>query len=297
MKSVLSPKELGTAIGVSESSLKRWADSGCLSVARTAGGHRRIRVQEAIRFVREQGFALQRPALLGLEELDSRAAAPAQDDPFSAVHDALVAGDEARARSVALTAFLEGMPLSLVVDRLLSPALRAVGERWQDSDEGIMIEHRAADICAQILWRIRDLGITDEHSPVAVGGAPEDDPYSLPSLMAASVLASEGWSETNLSAHTPMRVIAQAAAGAGARLVWVAFSSERGRAETREALEALQAGLAAHRLAPAIVAGGPALTNGPPLGIEGVYHAHSMTELAAFAQGLRSHRAHAYPTV
>ena len=53
MKSVLSPKELAAAIGVSESTLKRWADDGLIVFSRTAGGHRRIRLAEAIRFIRE----------------------------------------------------------------------------------------------------------------------------------------------------------------------------------------------------------------------------------------------------
>ena len=70
MKNVLSPKELGSAIGVSESSLKRWADDGRLRVARTAGGHRRIELREAVRFIRASGFTVQRPELLGLAELD-----------------------------------------------------------------------------------------------------------------------------------------------------------------------------------------------------------------------------------
>ena len=290
MKSVLSPKDLGAAIGVSESSLKRWADSGRLAVARTAGGHRRIQLQEAIRFVREQGFALQQPGVLGLDELEGTSDQPRNDNPATVVHDALAAGDGERARAATLTAYLEGMPLSLVVDTLIAPAMRAIGERWQHDGDGIMVEHRAAEICGQILGRIRGLAGPGDNAPAAVGGAPGEDPYVLPSLMAASVLASEGWEETNLSAHTPMAVLAQAAACAGARLVWVAFSTQQSRASVRETVEALQAALARENAAPAVVVGGPAVGDGPPLGLPGIYHARSMTELAAFAQGLRSHR-------
>ncbi|HEX9106572.1 MAG TPA: MerR family DNA-binding transcriptional regulator, partial [Longimicrobiales bacterium] len=50
--SYLSPRELAEAVGVSESSLKRWADRGVLAVERTAGGHRRIPLGEAVRFIR-----------------------------------------------------------------------------------------------------------------------------------------------------------------------------------------------------------------------------------------------------
>ncbi|MEM9791075.1 MAG: MerR family DNA-binding transcriptional regulator [Planctomycetota bacterium] len=66
MRNVLSPKEVALAIGVSESSLKRWADAGRIRVRRTAGGHRRIAIQEAIRFARYYGFPVVRPDILYL---------------------------------------------------------------------------------------------------------------------------------------------------------------------------------------------------------------------------------------
>ena len=71
MTDVLSTRELAEAIGVSESSIKRWADDGVLHVARTAGGHRRIPLPEAIRFIRETGAVVVQPAILGLDDAAS----------------------------------------------------------------------------------------------------------------------------------------------------------------------------------------------------------------------------------
>ena len=302
MKSALSPKDLGAAIGVSESSLKRWADSGLLRVARTAGGHRRIQLQEAIRFVRDQGFRIERPDILGLEIEATETSATAHGDPATAFHSALCAGDAARARALALNAYLEGMPLAALVDDYLAPAMRSIGDYWRHTEEGILTEHRAADICNQILGRIRGLVSGDEERPAAVGGAPVDEPYVLPSLMAASVLASEGWHDINLSAHTPSGVLAQAAAEADARLVWLALSSERNISAIRRLLEDLKDALAQRDVEAAIVVGGPALTGHSALNCDGVYHARSMNELTAFAHGVRrstarpgGHRAHRNP--
>jgi excisionase family DNA binding protein len=290
MKSVLSPKELGAAIGVSESSLKRWADSGRLHVARTAGGHRRIDRSEAIRFVRSQGFALERPGILGLEDIDAISAGPDLDDPATALHDALSKGEAERARGLALARYVEGMPLALIIDRMIAPAMRAIGNRWRHGADGILIEHRAADICSQILDRIRSLGVIGPDRCAAVGGSPADDPYVLPSLMAASVLASEGWDEVNLSANTPASVLAQAAVESRANLVWIAFSTEDGAGRVQKVIGDLRGALADAAMDPSIVIGGPALNAETAINIPGVYHARSMTELAAFAQGLRSSR-------
>jgi len=66
LKDLLSPKEFAEAIGVSQSSIKRWTDEGRIEAARTAGGHRRIPIAEAVRFVRETGASVVQPQALGL---------------------------------------------------------------------------------------------------------------------------------------------------------------------------------------------------------------------------------------
>ena len=57
MPSLLSPRQFAAAIGVSESSVRRWADGGQIKMTRTAGGHRKIARSEAIRFIRRTNSA------------------------------------------------------------------------------------------------------------------------------------------------------------------------------------------------------------------------------------------------
>ena len=54
----ISPKEFAAAIGSSESSLKRWLDQGVIPCTKTPGGHRRIEVNEAIKYVRASDLTL-----------------------------------------------------------------------------------------------------------------------------------------------------------------------------------------------------------------------------------------------
>src|SRR5271165_4212340 len=68
---LLTPKELADAIGASESSVRRWVDAGDIRMSRTAGGHRRILLPDAIQFIRKMGAAIVRPELLGLTDLNS----------------------------------------------------------------------------------------------------------------------------------------------------------------------------------------------------------------------------------
>jgi len=288
MKTALSPKELGAAIGVSESSLKRWADSGRLNVARTAGGHRRIHLAEAIRFIRESGFSVNRPDILGLEDVELIERAGVRDDPAEEFHQALLKGQSEWARGFVLAQFLEGNSLARIVDQTIAPAMRRIGELWQHDADGIFVEHRAAEICNQALNRVRSLVATDDVRPVAIGGAPADDPYTLPSLMASAVLAAEGWSDVNLGAHTPTRVLARAARDCGASMVWFALSLERPGTRNADIVRALLRELESAGCRAVVAVGGPAVTARPMPAMEGAYHAGSMTALSAFARGTRS---------
>lgn len=226
MKSHLSPRDLGRAIGVSESSLKRWIDEGRIEAGRTEGGHRRVHLAEAVRYIREAGLPVLQPEMLGLSELDEVGAGfdphALSHQPFSA---ALQEGHVDVARGMLLSPYLAGESVADIADRVVAPALHEIGTLWQHSIDGIYIEHRAVDLCIQALGHIRSLlPAPKPDAPVAVGGAPSSDPYLLPTLCAAVTLEAEGWRVNNLGPETPFDVLAVAAEQAKATLVWLSVS-------------------------------------------------------------------------
>ena len=68
MQKHLSPRQFAEAIGVSESSVRRWADDGRIQMTRTAGGHRKIARSDALRFIRTTSAQVVRPDLLQFSE-------------------------------------------------------------------------------------------------------------------------------------------------------------------------------------------------------------------------------------
>jgi hypothetical protein len=64
-----SPKEVGEALGVSESSVKRWCDAGLIDNQKTSGGHRRVLISGVIDFVRRKNKKIISPEILGLRFL------------------------------------------------------------------------------------------------------------------------------------------------------------------------------------------------------------------------------------
>lgn len=286
MKPYLSPKDLAQAIGASESSIKRWADDGVIHVQRTAGGHRRIERTEAIEFVRRTGTAVLRPELLGFSEA-AEGGQVSQDWMLDTIlYDALQLGREDLVMRQISGVFLTGKPLTELFDGPIRNAMTRIGEFWEHREDGIMIEHRATDICVQAVNRIRSaLPTPQEKAPVAVGCAPSGDPYILPSLMAATVVKEIGFRETNLGAETPLDSLLEAARQQSAALVWLSVS-------TKEAAETLEKGLDGlaselYQLGALLVAGGQAsrsLTSSRKNGQ--VVFGQSMTELSAAAKGL-----------
>lgn len=221
-----SPRELADALGVSESSMKRWIDAGEVVATRTAGGHRRVAFREAIRFIRRRQMHVVNPAAIGLGDLThippDLAAATVTADLLVEV---LNSGRAAVARRLLVAAYLRGDALPALCDGPVRDALHRIGEWWKAGRRGILVEHRATDLLLQSFHQIRSfLPPPPPGAPVAVGGALSGDPYVLPSLMAATVLADLGFAVTNLGADTPVPVLADAARSGGAGLVWLSVS-------------------------------------------------------------------------
>lgn len=280
--SELTPKELASAIGVSQSSIKRWVDSGLLAATRTAGGHRRIERCEAIRFIRAQGTPLQRPELLQLPPHPA-AAAGATDPVRSGDHlyEALLRDDPETARGLILGTYLAGTPVADLCDTMMRPALHRVGELWRHSEDGIRIEHRAVDTCIEALSAVRaTLPAPGSDAPLAVGGAPSKDIYLIPSLMITVVLSEHGFRTHNLGPDTPIETTLMAVERERPALVWQSLSS----AQARGGLEKLADTLAEQSIP--LVIGGQALEQDRRGAPSNARWLRSMGELAGFARGI-----------
>jgi methanogenic corrinoid protein MtbC1 len=180
--------------------------------------------------------------------------------------------------------YLGGTSLAAIFDGPVGRAMHRVGELWQHDKRGVLVEHRATDICLQAVNQLRQLlPPAAPSAPAAVGGAPQGDPYLLPSMMAAAVLAEAGYRATSFGADTPLEVLGTAAAEQKAALVWLSVSVAGQEAQLRRAVRQLAGRLG--QQAARLVLGGRHAAPLLPRNTPNVHLLATMSELAAFTRG------------
>lgn len=280
---LVSPKQVSRAIGVSESSLKRWCDQGLIATVRTAGGHRKMAIGEVLRFAREHGQSLIEPEVLGLPAV-SKHSTSGLTEGVSRLVDALLCGDEQLARRVVLDLYLAKHSRSVIFDEVIAEAFREIGDRWECHEADVYQERRGCEIALRILFDLRRIQAPPPGRWIATGGTIEGDQYALPVAMAELVLRDAGFQATSLGMSIPFSSLIRAVEETRPKLFWLSVSHIRGDLDF--VTEFAKLSTACNLNGAALVVGGRALT--PELRQQMSYSAFcdSMKHLEGFATTL-----------
>lgn len=118
------------------------------------------------------------------------------------VHQALLDGDEATVRRLARRLVDEGTSVVELIQSVLAPPLRHIGQAWHDGDLPIWIEHRAAAIVERTLGELVP-NPRGRRWGTAMVAAVAGDQHSLPTTMAAVALREGNWHVHHLGANMP----------------------------------------------------------------------------------------------
>ena len=227
VRELLSPKQVAKAIGVSESSLKRWCDRGIIPTARTAGGHRRLPRNGVVRFIRDGGYQVADPGVLGLplSAGKTRLAVDLAKDRF---REAVIEGNETTCRQLIFDVYLAGHPISVICDQVIASAFHEIGDHWECGDLEVFQERRACEIAGRMIHELRQtVPLPDGDSPLAFGSTLDGDPYMLAVGMAELVLRDLGWNASSLGHMLPFDTIRVAVESLQPKLVWLSVSAIR----------------------------------------------------------------------
>ncbi|MBX3443578.1 MAG: helix-turn-helix domain-containing protein [Planctomyces sp.] len=258
MRRLISPKQVARAIGVSESSLKRWCDCGLIRAERTAGGHRRLPLDSVMSFLRERGIRLVEPEVLGLP-VSAGTTEWTIERAQTRFQEGLVSGDEETCRQIVHDLFLGRHDLARICDEVFARSFHAIGDLWSCGEVEAYEERRACGMALRLIHELRSIiPPPDAGAPVAIGGTVETDPYTLPTAMAEIVLRGQGWDATSLGTLLPFETVVAAVERLRPGLVWLSVSAIADEARFLDGMRAVHQAISASDSA--LVLGGCALT-------------------------------------
>jgi MerR family transcriptional regulator, light-induced transcriptional regulator len=280
----ISTRRAADALGVSISTVKRWVDDGILPAHRTAGGHRKL--------LRAEVLALARQGALPNRDLTGLSVASFGHQPLdlqaisAALFTAVIQGDGIEVSALIRRAYHSGTAIETLADQVIAPVMGRLGHDWETARIDVWQEHRGTQLCAAALYDLKDEleARAERRRPVAIGGAPESDPYLLATLLAQLSLLDAGWEPVNLGPNTPLESLTKAMLELRPRLIWLSVSYLENSVEFLRSYRELYQ--AAELIGVAVAVGGQALAGPIRSAMPYTTYGDGLNHLAAFARTL-----------
>jgi excisionase family DNA binding protein len=234
-------REAADVLGVHYQTAYAWVRQGTLPARKTGRGYE-VLDRDVLALAERRATGTPPPAGVRVRDWTAQA---------GRLYGAIVAGDETLARHD-FDRLAAGVPVIDLCERVVTPALRQIGEEWAAGALPIAAEHRASAICERLIS-------PRAHQPpgrprgIAVTATPPGERHALPALMAAACLREDRWLVHHLAADLPVAEVTGLALEVGADLVVLSSATTQAARAARQA--AREIGLSAPRLR--VLAGRP----------------------------------------
>lgn len=208
MDDLLTTQEAAQLLGVSPTSIKRWADQGLLRCAKTIGRHRRFRRAEV--------------EALRTKELERKTAEPA---PSSREWSALLQpGADVHALVARLLELRGQLGSWWRASEQVGVVLEDLGERWARGDIRIIDEHLASDVLGRAIQQVSQSLSVAPGAPRCLLVTCKGEEHVLGLMLAEVCARAAGWQTLFAGRATPRTEIAALAAAEGVELIAVSAS-------------------------------------------------------------------------
>ena len=242
---------------VTHSSLRFLEREGLLTSTRTKGGHRLFRQSDLDRIRRIKEWQIQGTSLelirLRLDEYD---ALPSPDALSVEFLSRALARDTESASQLILAADDAGLPLEVIFNDILGPALVALGVLWEKGDVPVAQEKEVSELTRDL---VAVLSRRHRHprsgGPLILAACVEGEKHEIGLRMICGLLRESGYEVRYLGADVASRFLLDAARLHRPDVILLSVSLETNLQGVREALEVLRAGLAPDAVPPVLVGG------------------------------------------
>ncbi len=211
----LTSTQAADLLEVHPSTVKRWCNDGELAFEKTSGGHRRIALQVAVAFAREQGIRTILSPFHPYEPHVWTALREAEENgSFERLHTLAMGWiHRGRLRRVArlfdALAQSRTIPLTRFCDEAVRGLMTDVGQAWHDGRLRAGEEHMVSQVMTEVLLRVRardEQSGADQTPPVgrALVGCLEGNQHHLGSMAVRVVLERMGWEVLYLGPDVPL---------------------------------------------------------------------------------------------
>ena len=234
-------REAADALGVHYQTAYQWVRQGSLPARKTGRGYE-VNEQDVGALAERRASGTAPRAEIRVRDWTAQA---------ERLHLAILAGDETAARHM-FARLARGVSVLDLCEKIISPALFGIGEKWAHGEVSIAVEHRAAAICERLI-AVRAHQPQGRPRGIAVVSPPPGERHGLPSLMAAACLRDDRWLVHHLATDLPAAEVAGMARQTHASLVVLsAATTETMRRAPQAADEITQAAPGVH-----VLTGGP----------------------------------------
>lgn len=297
MDEQLTTRQVADALQVSESSVKRWCNRGVIPTMRTVGGHRRIPLTGLMEFLESTNRKLVAP-LTGnstvrpqLEDATTESRAGVAGGNAASLESlkqqfgqALVEGDLGRCRAIVMNWYAKTECVGSLADELVADTMQALGDQWDCGQLEIYQERRGCEICSRLVHEFeRLIPAVPSNAPLAIGGSPAGDQYSLPTQLAELVLRESGWQAENLGVNLPLETLSTAVWQRRPRLLWLSVSHLEDESNFVASCRRWLTDLPDELM---VVVGGRALNDRLRPQLNYTAHCDNMVQLGSFARAL-----------
>lgn len=155
-------QEAAKILGVNVSTIKRWTDDGKLACIKTAGGHRKFFLQHLSQFLENNKKETTSASLFPMEnEGDLRVGYYILKGDFEYLSDYVEQHafqcNRNRVQQVLNGLYLGQYPLHVIYDRLVTPVLYRLGEKWHDGKINVTEEHFATQAIRDAIIRLQGI--------------------------------------------------------------------------------------------------------------------------------------------